>query len=192
MDITRVSAAVLAGGKSSRMGRDKAALPFAGGTLLSHQTAKLRALGIGDILVSGAAQTIPGVRRVKDVYPGKGPLGGIHACLKAAEHDAVLFLPVDTPFVPPEALQALLDAHRGGVTLLRHGERTEPLLGVYDAALAPLCEPILQSDRTIVWALLDQTDLHLLTLDLDDRLFFNCNTPEDYASALRSENEARR
>ena len=49
-----------------------------------------------------------------------------------------------------------------------------------------------QRARIKAYILLDQTDLHLLTLDLDDRLFFNCNTPEDYASALRNENEARR
>ena len=46
MEVSRVSAAVLAGGKSSRMGRDKAALPFGGETLLAHQARKLRALGV--------------------------------------------------------------------------------------------------------------------------------------------------
>lgn len=185
------SAAVLAGGKSSRMGRDKAALPFGGGTLLAHQAGKLRALGIADLMISGSAQTIADARPVPDVFPGCGPLSGIHACLAAAKHDAVLFLPVDVPLLPVSALQALLDAHRGGVTLLRHGARTEPLLGVYDTALAPLCEPILQSGDTTVKALLALAEVTLVEPDVPEDAFSNCNTPEEYEIAIRNESEAR-
>ena len=79
-----MSAAVLAGGKSSRMGRDKAALPFGGGTLLTYQARKLRALGVKELLLSGAAEAVPGARLVPDLLPGRGPLGGLHACLSAA------------------------------------------------------------------------------------------------------------
>ena len=85
----RFSAAVLAGGLSSRMGRDKAALPFDGTTLLDFQVGKLRALGVKDIMISGSEQKIPGARPISDVYPRKGPLSGIHACLAAAKGSAV-------------------------------------------------------------------------------------------------------
>ena len=63
------SAAVLAGGLSSRMGRDKAALPFGGTTLLDFQVQKLRSLGMEDIMISGTEQQIPGTRPIPDVYP---------------------------------------------------------------------------------------------------------------------------
>ncbi len=185
MDGERIfSAAVLAGGRSSRMGRDKAALPYHGATLLEHQLSKLRALGIGDLMISGSAARIPGARNVPDVYPGQGPLGGIHACLAAAKHTAVLFLSVDTPLLPAETLRALLDAHRGGVTLLRHGEQTEPLLGVYDRDLRALCEPILQSDQTTVWRLLEQVPVTLVTADCGEQGVFNCNTPAEYDALI--------
>ena len=169
----RFSAAVLAGGLSSRMGRDKAALPFGGTTLLGFQVQKLRFLGMEDIMISGTEQQIPGTRPIPDVYPHKGPLSGIHACL------------VDTPLIPLEALRELMTAHEGGVTLLRHGEQTEPLIGVYDAALVPLCGEILQSEHTGVWQLLNRTPVKTLPFDGDEAFFLNGNTPEDYARLLQ-------
>lgn len=181
----KFSAAVLAGGLSSRMGRDKASLPFAGETLLAHQVRKLRALGIQDCMLSACAQELPGTRAVPDVYPHRGPLSGIHACLAAAACEAVLFLSVDTPLLPPETLQALLDAHEGGATLLRHGGQTEPLLGVYDRALAPLAETILQGEHTGVWQFLKQTTEKTVEYAGDEELLLNGNTPEDYIRLLR-------
>ena len=180
----RFSAAVLAGGLSSRMGRDKAALPFGGTTLLDFQVGKLRMLGIEDIMISGSERQIPGTRHISDIYPRKGPLGGIHACLAGAEGTAVLFLGVDTPLIPPEALQALLSAHENGVTLLHHGNRTEPLFGVYDCTLAPLCEEILRTKHTGVWQLLNRTTVKTLPFDGDETVFMNGNTPEEYARLL--------
>ena len=179
------SAAVLAGGFSSRMGRDKAWLPFGGTTLLGFQVGKLRALGIEDIMISGSEQALPGTRSVPDVYPHRGPLSGIHACLTAAKGRAVLFLGVDTPLIPLETLRELLSSHENGVTLLRHGERTEPLIGVYDCTLAPLCEEILRTEHTGVWQLLNRTATKLLPFDGDETVFLNANTPEDHARLLR-------
>ena len=180
-----LSAAVLAGGFSTRMGLDKAALPVAGMTMLVQQVWKLRALGIEDIMISGAEQEIAGVRFVSDVYPHRGPLSGIHACLAAARREAVLFLGVDTPLVPAEALQKLISAHEGNVTLLRCGEQAEPLIGIYDRALSPLCEAILQSERTGVWQLLNRTTVKTVSFDGDPLLLLNVNTPEDYARLLQ-------
>lgn len=167
------------------MGRDKATLPFGGTTLLDYQVRKLRALGIEDIMISASEQEIPGTRHISDVYPRKGPLGGIHACLAEAKGTSVLFLGVDTPLVPPEALRMLLSAHENGVTLLRHGDRTEPLFGIYDCMLAPLCEEILRTEHTGVWQLLNRTTVKTLLFDGDETVFMNGNTPEAYARLLQ-------
>ena len=178
---TCFSAAVLAGGLSTRMGQDKAALPFAGRTMLALQVRKLRELGIEDIMVSGSEQKTAGTRFVPDVYPHKGPLSGIHACLAAAKQEAVLFLSVDTPLVPPEALKKLLAAHESGITLLRSEEREEPLIGVYDRAVAPLCEAVLRGEHTGVWQLLNRATVKTVPFEGDIALLLNVNTPEDYA-----------
>lgn len=175
-----ISAAVLAGGYSTRMGRDKASLPFGDGTLLSHQIRKLKSLGVDEVLISGTADGIP------DVYPHRGPLSGIHACLKQAKHDAVLFLSVDAPLVPPETLLSLIDAHRSGITLLEHDGEIEPLMGVYDRALAETCESILQTERTSVRRLLDQAAVRTVPYTGDSMLLMNCNTPEAYQKLLNA------
>ena len=142
----RFSAAVLAGGRSTRMGADKAGLPFMGMTLAAYQAEKLKALGLTDLMLSGCRQEIPGARYVPDELPARGPLGGIHACLGAAEHDAVLFLSVDVPLVPVETLRALFDAHTGGITLLSVEGAPQPLIGVYDRSLRSAAEEILRSE----------------------------------------------
>jgi len=184
-----VSAAILAGGFSKRMGRDKASLPFGGVPLLEHQAQKLRTLGIEDIMLSGSRMELAAARSVPDIYPHRGPLSGIHACLEAARHERVLFLSVDTPLIPAETLQMLLDAHCADVTLLRHDEETEPLIGVYDKSLAPLCAEILQTKNTKVWQLIRQASLTTVAFTGDPVLLINCNTPAEYESILRAGKE---
>lgn len=107
-----LSAILLAGGKSSRMGRDKAALPFRGMTLVEWQVQKLRGLGIEDIMLSGCRRSVEGTRTFLDECPDRGPLGGLHACMKRALHPDCLVLSVDVPLVPPQALAELVRVHR--------------------------------------------------------------------------------
>ncbi len=175
---SELSAAVLAGGYSTRMGRDKASLPFGSGTLLSHQIQKLQSLGVGEVLISGTEEGIP------DVYPHRGPLSGIHACLKRAKRDAVLFLSVDAPLLPEETLLSLIGAHQGGITLLEHDGEPEPLIGIYDRSLAAACEAILKTERTSVRRLLDQAAVQTVHYTGDPALLMNCNTPETYRQLL--------
>ena len=82
-----LSGIILAGGQSRRMGRNKSELRLNGKTLLQIQADKLFALGIGDVMLSGAdCAALPGTRVIPDEYAGRGPLGGLHACLKAARN----------------------------------------------------------------------------------------------------------
>lgn len=186
--MSRLSAILLAGGRSSRMGRDKAALPFQGMTLLEWQVRKLQSLGIEDIMLSGRCREMEGVRTVPDEYPGRGPLGGLHAGMKAARRPDCLVLSVDVPLVPPQALVELVRVHRetgGPVTLLRHGDKWEPLMGVYQSGLFRCAERILQGENTAVRRLLDETGFQLTDWAGDEQLFLNCNTPEDYERLCR-------
>ena len=177
---SRFSAAVLAGGKSTRMGRDKAALRLNGRSLAEHQTEKLKALGLTDLMLSGWSETIAGTRFVPDVIPALGPLSGIHACLCASAHDAVLFLSVDVPLVPTDALQSLLEKHRGGITLLSVDGVSQPLIGVYDRSLRVEAEEILRSENTAVRRLFEKNPPRLVEYTGNPILMRNCNMPEDY------------
>lgn len=181
--MNRVSAILLAGGKSSRMGRDKAALPFRGMTLLEWQLQRLWSLGVEDIMLSGLRREMTGIRVVPDEFPGRGPLSGLHACMKAASYPDCMVLSVDVPLVPLTALTELVRVHRatgGKVTLLRHGDKWEPLMGVYQSELFRDAERILQEKNTAVRRLLDETGFQVMDWPHDEGLFLNCNTPEDY------------
>ena len=177
----RTSAVILAGGSSSRMGCDKAALSFRGVTLLEHQVNKLRDLGIGDIVIAGRPSDAQGLRWAADEFPRRGPLGGIHAGLRAIENERALVLAVDTPLIPGEFLLRLIASHRGGVTLASLNGTPEPLIGVYDKALASECEAILRGPRSAIQELYGRTGCTLVEFDGDPVLLTNCNTPEEYA-----------
>ena len=178
------SAILLAGGYSSRMGANKAELPFGGRRMIDWQVQRLRMLGIDDILTAGYAGTVEGGRSVPDLVPHRGPLSGIHAGLSTAACGACLVLSVDAPLVPLPALLTLMTRHRGGATILSHGGRSEPLIGIYDSSLAPLCGELLQGERLSVMRLLDAAGVEILPWEGPDELLANCNTPEEYALLL--------
>ena len=106
MKAENISGIVLAGGFSRRMGTDKAELTLGGLTLLELQIRKLRQIGITDIMISGYGKPMEGTRAIEDIYPHKGPMSGIHACLKAAKSEACLVVSVDVPLFPAEWLDA--------------------------------------------------------------------------------------
>lgn len=174
---------LLAGGKSSRMGQDKASLPLLGTSLLQLQLEKAQLLGIDDILISGAREDIPGARVVPDVYPERGPLGGLHACLREAKHSRAVVLSVDMPLIPPSLLHDLLDHHlqdSAEITLGMHADRWQPLAGVYDTALHARIEPLIEACGAPVRSLIRQSDCRYLPDTLPDAFWTNCNTPEDW------------
>lgn len=106
---SRAAGFVLAGGQSSRMGRDKATLPFAGRPLIEHALSILREAGVS-VSIAGArspslAQFAP---VVEDAAPGQGPLAGLCAALAATKSEFAVFLPVDLPLLPASLIAYLL------------------------------------------------------------------------------------
>lgn len=176
------SAVILAGGKSSRMGSCKAELPWGGKTLVEHQADRIMALGITDIMVSGYSRPVTGTRYVPDLYPEKGPLGGIHACLCTAKRSACFVISVDAPLFSPDGMKMLIEAHLAGdssITVAEHCGTLEPLIGVYDSNLSDATEEILQGTNTSVKRLLDQTGFAVCEFS-DENSVRNCNTPDEY------------
>jgi len=163
-------------------------MPFRGMTLLEWQLQRLWSLGAEDIMLSGLRREMAGIRVVPDELPGRGPLSGLHACMKAAACPDCLVLSVDVPLAPLPALAELVRVHRatgGKVTLLRHGDKWEPLMGVYQSGLFRQAERILRGEHTAVRRLLDETGFQLVDWPHDEVLFLNCNTPEDYKRLCR-------
>ena len=186
MKIEEMSAVILAGGRSSRMGTDKARLRLGEKTLLELMVEKVRRLGITEIVVSGCTECPLGTMYVPDQIPGRGPLSGIHAGLSAIRHWSALVLPVDMPLIPEDTLKLLIGAHGSlPITVLTLNERPEPLVAVYDACLVPDCERILKEEKTSPRRLFDLYGYYPVPFTEDPDLLINCNTPDEFARVLQ-------
>ena len=106
------SVAILIGGDSSRMGTDKATFPVDGVAMAERVASAAHDAGASEILLVGGTQArakkLPGTWK-KDVYPGEGPLGGVITALKAAEHDSVVVLSCDMPFITSAVIRSLVN-----------------------------------------------------------------------------------
>ena len=188
MNIEETSAIILAGGRSSRMGTDKAKLQVGDKTLLERMVEKVRHLGITEGIICGCSECPEGTRYVPDLIPGRGPLSGIHAGLKQVCHQSSLVLPVDMPLIPEETLKLLIEAHGSlPITALTLKDHPEPLVAVYDARLVQDCEKILQEEKTSPRRLFDMYGYRPVPYTKDPVFLINCNTPEEFALVQRAE-----
>lgn len=135
-----MNAYLLAGGASTRMGRDKALLELHGQPLILHALHKFRALGFKPRIVGSRPDLASFAPIIPDNFPHAGPLGGIEAALAASSADLNLILAVDLPLLPASFLQWI--AHRSAithalVTLPLLQGRPQPLCAVYSRALLP-------------------------------------------------------
>lgn len=106
----RVSALILAGGRSHRMGQDKAFIPFDGKPLVARVLARVQPICAETIIVANDADRYAqfGTRIVGDVYPGKGSLGGIYSGLAAAQEPYALAVACDMPFLNHDLLRYMM------------------------------------------------------------------------------------
>jgi molybdenum cofactor guanylyltransferase len=130
-----MSAVLLAGGESRRMGRDKATLQFRGRPLWQIQFELLRKLQPSEIFIS--ARTDPSwrpedVRFVADIPPSRGPLSGLAACLAQMHTTHLLALAIDMPFMTEDFLLSLCDYIEPGCGVVpKIDNRAEPLTAIY-------------------------------------------------------------
>lgn len=179
---------VVAGGRSLRMGRDKALLPWAGSTLLDDAVARMR-LACADVrILCGPVPRYAdrGLPLVTDTIDGAGPLAGLEAALAAAGGRPVLLLGVDLPFVTAGTLEFLLGRLDGADAAVPTPEQMpQPLCAAY----APSCLPAVHSrlaagERRMTSFWPDVEVRRIPSADFrpfgDSRdLFRNLNTPED-------------
>lgn len=191
--MVKVSGVILAGGKSRRLGQDKAHLVFRGRSILHHQVELLRILGVREIIVAaGRLRPLPlprGVVVVEDRYPGFGPLAGIHAGLLAAKNPLSLVLACDMPFLAPPLARELLDLGEEKVKVCVRAGFLEPFPGAYAKEIIPALEAHLAAGkrgvqefiRSVPHAVISEE--RVLLLDPTGRSFVNINTPEALACA---------
>lgn len=188
---------ILAGGRSSRMGENKAAMLFAGKPLLGRVLARV-SVAVDETMVIGPESLhslVPSVRVVGDLTPGIGPLGGLYAALTSTLAPRIFLVACDMPFVQPSLVRAMLAAsvanQNAEVITLGARQRLQPLHAVYTQGCLPAVERALASEDHSLRTLL--AHLNVLTLDAETvrredpqgLSTFNINTPEDWQEALR-------
>jgi molybdopterin-guanine dinucleotide biosynthesis protein A len=183
LNLNEISLIILAGGKSLRMGMNKAHLDWHAMRFIDVLVEKGKHLGFGEIILSGTCEKIEGCRNVLDILPGRGPLGGIHSSLRASSFDNALLVPVDCPGISPETMSELLRMHVGQkseITLLQHGSRLEPLIGVYNTAFHHKILPVIESAGAPVFRALDHGEISIYYMKEAEPGILNLNTKEAY------------
>jgi molybdopterin-guanine dinucleotide biosynthesis protein A len=180
---------VLAGGKSTRMGSDKAFVEFEGRTLLARSLDLARSVSADVRIVGSREKFAPFAPVVEDVFRDCGPLGGIHAALRVSQADINLMLAVDMPFVSQEFLEYLIGQASGApdaiVVVPRCGGRRQPLCAVYRRQFAVAAENALGAGQNRIDLLFDVVQTRVIEQDELDRagfasnMFRNLNTPEE-------------
>ncbi len=188
-----ITIAVQAGGKSSRMGEDKALTHLAGIPLIERVLARIDGLADEVLITTNRPESLThlNLRMAVDEVPGAGALHGLKTALSTAQGEVILVLSCDTPFVSRELLEHLLSrAHEADVIVPGHGEKYEPLQAVYNRARClPAVEAALESGERRMVSFYPQVRILpveepvLSELDPSGLSFFNVNTAEDLARA---------
>ncbi len=186
---------IQAGGKSSRMGQDKALMPFLGQTLIERIIARIATVADEIIITTNdpPSYRFLGLPLFTDIYPQRGALGGLHAALACASHPLVAVLACDMPFVSPKLInlqKQILLAENVDVVISSGAEGLEPLHSLYRRETClPACESAILADQWKLISWFPQVRVRMLQpdeirpYDPAGLVFWNLNTPEEFHRA---------
>lgn len=190
--MVEVAGVILSGGKSRRMGTDKAFLTVGRDAMIERAAVELGKV-FKEVLISGGDEETGarlGLKVVPDLIKGWGPLSGIHATLLAARSQKCLVVPCDMPFLSAELAKIMVELSDGyDVTVPQHGDYLQPLFAIYDKNCIPAIEEALVNSRHKVVDFYPRVRVKYVseallrdTADIDT-VFFNVNTPLDLEKA---------
>jgi molybdopterin-guanine dinucleotide biosynthesis protein A len=184
---------ILAGGRSSRMGRPKALLPFGAELLIERQVRLLRPVCAELILVTNEPEHFAflGLRTIPDRAPSLGPLAGLEAGLAASRTPLHFAIACDMPFVEPDLIRTMAaEASQCDAVVPQLPAGPEPLYAIWHQSALPAIRAGLDRGERSPQRLLSTLQVRwvpeaaLRPFGDPARLFFNCNTPEEYQRAL--------
>lgn len=192
-----LTAFILAGGKSTRMGADKAFVTLDGRTLLARALELARSVTPDVRIVGDPAKFARFGPVVEDLFPGCGPLGGIHAALRASQTNLNLILAVDLPLISPPLLHYLLTRAKSAsamVTAARANGGWQPLCAVYRREFAEPAEQALHAGKYKIDALFAPNNTRLVSeqelaeAGFSADIFRNVNTSKELAEVAEMQN----
>lgn len=187
------AAIILAGGKSSRLGRDKVLLPWQGTTILAALATRLQQAFAHVLIVTAPDHQVdsPAGRIVYDLIPGKNSLGGLHAALMQSPAQKNFVCACDMPLLLPELAQDLMARSSGFEVVIPHvHDRLQPLCAVYDQACLPFIARALAAGQLRMTGWLSHvhvrevSEAELRQVDAALQSFYNVNTEADYRQLL--------
>lgn len=183
----KIPAVIFAGGKSSRMGEDKAALPFAGVSSLSqYQYQRLGKLFSAVYLCAKSDKFDFPCQFIKDRYEAHSPLVALVSLFESLQEDTVFVLSVDAPFVDAKIIDALLagDTPQTDVVIARSPQGLEPLCALYKRSILPVAKKQLALEKHKLTDLLDLLHCKVIRFE-EEKAFLNLNNPLEYQEALQ-------
>lgn len=193
-DITGI---ILAGGKSTRMGREKALLEVRGKKIIEIIVDLINPLFEHKMISTNSPSEFSylGLPIVEDEFRYAGPLAGIHAALKSSGTEKNFIISCDVPLMSRQMIEFIITADsKKPIVITRAVGFLQPLIGVYSKSLVPVIEQILSdtslknSSHKSLHKLIDIAGAEILspiTLPFyKDELFFNMNNKDDYEKII--------
>lgn len=190
-----MNAIVLAGGESSRFGSNKALIEINGERLITRIVSNLQEV-FTQVYVVGNKETdysfLNGVIIVEDIFPGKGPLGGLYTGLVNSFSKYNFLVGCDMPFLKKKYLRLLKNWERDyDVLVSKYNGYIEPLGGVYSKNTLPVIEKYILQGELKIKGFFPEVKVEVITEDIlreigePDRMFYNINYKNDLEEALK-------
>lgn len=182
---------ILAGGKSSRMGRDKGLMLFKGKPLIQHVIEQLMPAVKRVVLVANnPAYKDFGLEVIEDTIRGIGPAGGIYTALKHTDASPNFIVSCDMPFITTGAIEFIIQSSfQWQITLPVRHQKIEPLCGVYAKECLTKWHELVQQNIVKLNDMITYFKLQKLNMDnnelFSEKLFQNINTQHDFENALK-------
>jgi molybdenum cofactor guanylyltransferase len=159
---------VLAGGKSSRMGENKALLPISGKTALEHVLAAVETVSDKSAVITNEPESFSFLKIpvIEDLHPYEGPMAGMEAAMTALPAEWYIFTACDMPLIHPDVMRLIKE--KTGISnvqavIPKVDGRLQPLLAAYHHSCLPFIKMCLQSDKRSIKSLLENINFDIIT-----------------------------
>ncbi len=183
-----ISAIILAGGKSSRMGTDKGLMDFNGKLMISYIIETLNSLQLPIHIISNNANYASlGFPTHTDLIEDAGPVGGIYTGLKKVNSETSIVLSCDVPFVTAELLNTLIEQSQNhDASIAKFQNKLHPLIGVYNNSCTDIFKEHLDKRQYKLMKVCDNLELNIVDFTQHESLasshfFANINSPKEIA-----------
>ena len=183
-----ITAVILAGGKSERMGEDKGLMLIDGKPMVQHLINLFDELEMHSIIIANNDQYNQFGKAVfRDIRQDKGPLGGLHSAFMNSNSRSLFVASCDTPFITTELVNVLIKNYEDKVSIPKYNGKTHPLIGIYPRSIFETIESQLNHGNYKIMDLINSLEITPIdvTENFDANIFRNLNTKNDIQTDVK-------